>query len=207
MRDEAVIALILVLVIASAGAGYYVGASGVRPTTTTSTKLLTTTETRIVTSTYVMPACESYRHSVEGTYSNSSYVVFDTNSTGALCVSLDWGGSDNLTLSQPPTVWVDKNGTWANSSGLNVTLVPSIQLPPLSVESFLFEITVLNRTQAIYTVGLPTPCGSFAFVAVGYSVSQLQETQLDLPPIILNCGLGPFSTIFGFANMTATFTK
>ena len=50
MRDEAVIALLIVLVVASAGAGYYIGTSSGRTTTSTTTSTVTSWSTSTIPS-------------------------------------------------------------------------------------------------------------------------------------------------------------
>ena len=202
MKRELLVLLIALLVTGSLGAGYLTRVDDRQ--TTTSTYVTTSTETSTCDSTY-SPSL------VEGAMSNSSSLLFATNSTAWVCVTIY--NDNNVTVSSnsavPPGVAIDKQGTWAfGSFGLKVTPEPSsFFLPPNSVNWSLFEIAPVNATQAIYAVAMPNPCWGYFFVAVGYSVTQLQHARLDLASINSSCGIIGHAQVEGFTNMVPVYSE
>jgi len=113
MRDETIIALLVLLIIGSAGAGYYVGNSSVHTTTSVSTTTITTTpiqtssvsciQTGIHGSLYVRVVLDNTSRPVVGDnvtvtildYCNSEYRIplGYTNSTGYTSSPADWTGN------------------------------------------------------------------------------------------------------------------
>jgi hypothetical protein len=203
MKRELLVLLIALLVAGSLGAGYLTGVDNRQ--TTTSTYVTTSTETSTCDSTY-SPSL------VEGTMSNSSSLLFVTNSTAWVCIDI-YNNNNNTVSSNPvvpPGVAIAKQGTWAfGSTGLKVTSDPdSFSLPPNSVNWYLFEITPVNATQAVYAVAMPNPCWGYFFVAVGYSVTQLQHTRLDLASITSSCPVAVGrAQVEGFINMVAVYSE
>jgi hypothetical protein len=191
-----------------------VGGSYRQTTTTTTTQVSTTIETNTFTTTLVRTTIQwcgapSTPIPPEGVESNTSLLVYATNSTAWVCVNI--ANNANLTVSDgsPPTVWILQNGGWSNSANLNVTAQPaSFKLYPNTVEWYLFQITPLVGTRAIYSVGLPTECWGDMLVAVGDSTTQLQGTKLSLPNTSTYCPEWTgFSTINALTNMTPVYTK
>jgi hypothetical protein len=113
MKHETIIALLIVLIIASVGAGYYVGNSSVRTTTSVSTTTIITTpaqtssasclQTGIHGSLYVRVILDNTSRPVVGdnvtvtilNYCNSEYRIplGYTNSTGYTSSPADWTGN------------------------------------------------------------------------------------------------------------------
>ena len=212
--------MVIVLIIVSAGAGYFVGSQvAVSTKTTTSTLLLSTTLTStstttattvLISSSFQGCATEFSPLIIEGTESNSSWIVFDTNSTAWVCVEAVDNSNSSVSYSGPPTVWMVKNGTWVSSTNLEVTVQPpKIELSANAASWYVFQITPLNGTRAIYNVGLPYPCWSNYFlVAVGYSVKELQGSKLSIPGIDLECpAYWGGITVIGITNFVPTYSE
>ena len=201
------------LVVLSLGVGYIAGTSGRQTTTLTTTQFLSTTDlTFTATSTNTILGCDRpYSNStVEGTKSNSSSVVFDTNSTSWVCVNIYNGYSDGIAAPDyPPTASILQGGSWVNTDNLNVTVQPTtIQVPANGVGWFVFEITPRNMSQGIYNVGLPNECWGEVVVAVGYSVVNLQGLQLSIPRSVTTCpAQDGYSSIVSTTDLVATYTK
>lgn len=151
---------------------------------------------------------------IEGTKSNTSVILFDLKSTALVCVDIH--SNNNSTIygkhGLSPLVLIDQRGQWVISTNLNETVYPPLQFPANTDSWFVFRTTVVNATPAIYLLGFPNQCWSFPFavtVAVGYSVSQLQQTAFNLPNYV-NLGCSPvdgYSQVVGYTNLTATYTK
>lgn len=194
----AIIAAALIIVAGITASSYYLGP--------------TRTSTRTVTST--VTACDTqYSPSiVRGVNSYSSYLVFATNSTAWLCAILFNENNDTVAL-RSPLVWqLLQNGTWAHSTAnLNVTTTPGpSQLAPNSNDWYVFEIVPRNGTQDIFNVLLPgAGCWTSVIVAVGYSITQLQHTRLDLPADYGLCvgGDAVLDKVSGITNLIPTYTE
>jgi hypothetical protein len=151
MRDEAVIALVLVLVITSAGAGYYLGTSNRQTVTTTATSILTTTASLTFTtastilstvtsvSTYVPHGSQSMLSSATVSIPNGStgvplslsfppysgYLLVTYNATNP--VSLVWSVGAT-------TVWTPISRTGTNLN-LPIAVIPINPPPTVYVEN------------------------------------------------------------------------
>jgi hypothetical protein len=211
---RAFLGLVVALMVAvSLSAGYLVGVGGnghqVISTQSVTIKQSVTTTTTLAT----FQACSSpYSASIiRGTQSNTSVVILATNSTGLICADIENPTSD-VTISYPypsATVWSVKNGQWVWSANLNVTIHPyPFQSLPNSTSWYVFQVIPLNMTQAIYLVGLPTPCDRWVMVGVGYSVTNLQHSVLNLPDIMMSCPAAfVLSTVVGITNLIPTYSE
>lgn len=197
MRRVLLVSAVVLLMIGSLGAGYFVARDN-QPA---------------VTSTQSPSVCDTpySLSSVKGTMSNSSYLFFDTNSTAWLCVVIY--NDNNGTVSDngpPPDVWAYRQGAWSYPSpNLNVTTRPStFVLPPDSVSWYMLEITPVNMSQTIYMVPLPNVCWGTVYIAVGYSTTYLQSTLVNLPEVASSCppahGLAMDQ---GFTNVVPVYSK
>ena len=205
--------VVALMVVVSLSSGYLFGISN-SGRQVTNTHSITTTQTIVTTTTYVsFQACNSpYSTSIiKGTTSNTSVIVFDTNSTAFICADfLNPTSSATISYQYPSaTVWTVKNGEWVSSTGLNVTIQPSpFQIPPNSTSWYVFQIVPLNMTQAVYLVGLPTVCSGWVVVSVGYSVTKLQHTVLSFPDITEFCpAVFAKPTIVGITNLIPTYSE
>ena len=222
MRTEVLGLVLAVLVIASLSVGYLGGVYNGRISTATVTSVSTSTATTAITSEITSTTTQTYSSSpvqgcatkyspsiIEGTESNSSWIVFDANSTAWVCVEISDNFNASISWDHPPSVWMVENGTWASPTNVTVTVSPpTIQLSPNSVSWYVFEIVPLSGTRAIYNIGLPHPCWSKYFlVAEGYSVNQLQNSELNIPEIVTSCPAGNgYTTIVGITNLTPTYS-
>ncbi|MDG6988765.1 MAG: hypothetical protein JRN21_05490 [Nitrososphaerota archaeon] len=215
---QAIIALLAILMLTlGLSAGYFGGVSSRQTTTVTAT----TTDFTTIRAPYSFQRCDMSYDSldnrpttIEGTKSNTSVILFYLNSTASVCVDIRSTNINSTAYGRAltPLVLVDQKGQWVTSTGLNETVYPPLQFPANTDSWFVFRITVVNATPAIYLLGFPNQCWSFPFavtVAVGYPVPQLQQTVFNLPNYVnLGCSLGDgYSYVVGYSNLTATYTK
>jgi len=148
---------------------------------------------------------------IQGTKSNSSWVVFDTNSTAYVCVEiLNPGNEGNATWIGPSTIQMINHDAFVNPVNLTVSVEAArIQLSPGSVGWYVFKIVPEPGTHAIYNVGLPDRCWNpFFILAVGYSVADLRSTMLSVPSEIGSCPLGfGKSTVQGVTNLIPVYSQ
>jgi len=82
MKNEVIIALLIVLIIASAGAGYYLGTSNRQTVTTTATSILTTTASLTFTTASTVTNVSTYVPHGSQSMLSSSTVSIPNGSTG-----------------------------------------------------------------------------------------------------------------------------
>ena len=126
MRDEAVIALVLVLVIASAGAGYFVGASNSQTSTLVSTDTTTFATTYTVTSSIVSTmtrtqsvlagtGCSTLVRQPPAGTNDTNLFYLSEPSEAAICITYQYDGKGNVTFGP------DLDYVMGGSGGMTVT--------------------------------------------------------------------------------------
>jgi hypothetical protein len=219
MRQEVFAVILVLLVVGSLSVGYFGGVGNRQSTTLFETTTGTTAVTLTTTLGSFFRCNATYSPSlVEGTKSNTSWTVFVDNSTAFVCVDISYESSlyPNSELVASPTIFMLQDRAWYDTSNLHVTVIPqSAQVPSKGVNWYVFKIVPLNLTKAIYDVGLPDDCWTHAYflVAVGYTVSQIQESTLGVPYAafgcqnLINSQLIGNSTVIGISNLIPVYSK
>lgn len=173
MRDEAIIALILVLVIASAGAGYYVGNSSKQTVTSTETSLLTSTTTEIPSAN---GTCGHPLYPAGNSTMLSDVVQILPNSTGLVCVtySVDPQQAQEFQKSILPggeIYLLGGKGVPPVARGVNLTVISAVIAQ--SNETVEYQMQTSGNSTGAYTWWAAGKCPGFPLV-IGSNASSAE---------------------------------
>ncbi len=207
MRDEAVIALLIVLAIASAGAGYYIG--------TSSSRMIQTTT---LTSTMIQPCAGQIVWTVNSSSSLVPVLLMQPNTTAYACVTYQtwWKGNPNYNFTgsgQPSGTYQFYPFSVANeectTSGGGVACSPNVShafrisaFPPsvnLTVYTdyvnVIYAITSLDNSTGYYSNSVPYEYCTSMPMAVGHPASDVNGSDFGplLSPDCLFLPLSPVS--------------
>lgn len=228
-REIIVTSAVAAIIALSIGLGVYylqpqILGGGTTSSSVSSTRnVISSVSTSILTTASLQGCATEYSTSiVEGTKSNTSLIVFATNSTAKVCVTIynpynSNPGIGNWSWSGPSIVYMVQNGSLVSPVNLTVDIhPPNIQIAPGANASRIFEIIPQNGTRAIYDVYLPDPCTGiispipqYFILAVGYSAFELQAEHLNIPNQTYECGAfaDQYASIVGISNLLPTYTK
>jgi hypothetical protein len=177
MRDEVVIVLVLALVIASAGMGYFVGNSGRQTVATTG---LTTTLTKTLA-----PNGTCDHTTSPPTPILSAVMLIPPNSMGFVCVTYARVGMQTkLNVQQyQQEIWnggtfylLGTNGTASESTGINLTAI-SASLTQNN-ETVEYRMRTSGNSTGAYSWWAPGTCPGFPLV-VGSNVTGTESSLLN----------------------------
>jgi len=146
---------------------------------------------------FVGPLVKGFNSSASGISAYS--VVFVTNSTSMVCVRY----SNGLESGINPSARLLVNGTYTASNDVTVTM------STVAPSYVAYTITVSSGSKGIFNVQLPSACfGPEIFLAVGYSLHQLNDATLKVPTEVYSCpAVNSIGSVMGTTNLEVAWVR
>jgi hypothetical protein len=214
MRDGMVAALVIVLVIASSGASYFVGNSNRQTVTATSTSLTTATTTTSLTTTLTKTVApnETCDHATSPpTHTLNAVLLIPPDSTGFVCVTYDAGMPYVQQFQQElwngGTIYLlGSHGTVSKSTGINLTAI-SASLTQNN-ETIEYQMRTSGNSTGAYTWWAPGTCPGLPLIVAsnvtGYesSLKQYYNGSFYCPELFFGAWLNG-GTGISFVNLSS----